>query len=394
MGKINIESCPKLSMEEESMGFHLDEKETLSRSRRSTLYHLKTLYLFTKSDCKTVVIPQMLFAISSILTNGFRNLDTLPTLTLTTFFKPLIHAVIWIYANLLLENLANQRLPGSMIEDAANKSWRPLPSGRITADQTRRIALYLVPSLMIFGAYSGAFRETTSFIAFVWMYNDLDAADTSIWWRNIANALGLMAFSAGALAITGGTVEHLALLGKTAAQTSIQRRTRQSARGIKGSLSRTLAIILGSNIMAWPSLAILKSFGRDEERLRMAEDPGPTASHGIKLQRMMGGLDLLLPKPDPGIAAMAIVAFGAGVCTMYHLNRDDELQDKILAAGMTLAFIAGTILGYDAEAIILNILPWTILLALSLSAIVHQIWRYMAWTPRSCDSGLPIWTYS
>lgn len=105
-------------------------------------------------------------------------------------------------------------------------------------------------------------------------------------------------------------------------------------------------------------------------------------------------LDLLLPKPDPGIAAMAIVAFGAGVCTMYHLNRDDELQDKILAAGMTLAFIAGTILGYDAEAIILNILPWTILLALSLSAIGHQIWRYMAWTPRSCDSGLPIWTYS
>lgn len=188
--------------------------------------------------------------------------------------------------------------------------------------------------------------------------------------------------------------EHLALLGKTAAQTSIQRRTRQSARGIKGSLSRTLAIILGSNIMAWPSLAILTSFGRDEERLRMAEDPGPTASHGIKLQRMMGGLDLLLPKPDPGIAAMAIVAFGAGVCTMYHLNRDDELQDKILAAGMTLAFIAGTILGYDAEAIILNIVPWTILLALSLSAIGHQIWHYMAWTPRSCDSGLPIWTCS
>ncbi|KAF4910791.1 Fumagillin beta-trans-bergamotene synthase [Colletotrichum viniferum] len=207
MGKINIEICPTLTMEEESMGFHLDEKETLSRSRRSPLYHLKTLYLFTKSDCKTVVLPQMLFAISSILTNGFRDLDTLPTLTLTTF-KPLIHAVIWIYSNLLLENLANQRLPGSMIEDAANKPWRPLPSGRITADQTRRIALYLVPSLMIFGAYSGAFRETTSFIAFVWMYNDLDAADTSIWWRNIANALGLMAFSAGALAITGGTVEY------------------------------------------------------------------------------------------------------------------------------------------------------------------------------------------
>ncbi|KAK2776065.1 hypothetical protein CKAH01_12589 [Colletotrichum kahawae] len=62
------------------------------------------------------------------------------------------------------------------------------------------------------------------------------------------------------------------------------------------------------------------------------------------MQHVMGGLKLILPKPDPGIVAMAIVAFGAGVSTMYHLNRDDEFQDKILAAGMTLAFIAGTIL--------------------------------------------------
>ncbi|KAI8150586.1 hypothetical protein KHU50_013060 [Colletotrichum sp. SAR 10_65] len=149
----------------------------------------------------------MLFAISSILTNGFRDLDTPPPLTLTTFFKPLIHAVIWVYANLFLQSLANQRLPGSITEDAANKPWRPLPSGRITSDQTRQIALHLVPALMIFGAYNGAYRETTSFISFVWMYNDLDASNASIWWRNVTNALGYMTFSAGALAITGGTVE-------------------------------------------------------------------------------------------------------------------------------------------------------------------------------------------
>ncbi|KAI8213892.1 hypothetical protein K4K53_011307 [Colletotrichum sp. SAR 10_77] len=149
----------------------------------------------------------MLFAVSSILTNGFRDLDTPPPLTLATFFKPLIHAVIWVYANLFLQSLANQRLSGSITEDAANKPWRPLPSGRITSDQTRQIALHLAPVLMIFGAYNGAYRETTSFISFVWMYNDLDASNASIWWRNVTNALGYMTFSAGALAITGGTVE-------------------------------------------------------------------------------------------------------------------------------------------------------------------------------------------
>ncbi|KAI8304989.1 hypothetical protein K4K59_012497 [Colletotrichum sp. SAR11_240] len=138
----------------------------------------------------------MLFAVSSILTNGFRDHNAPPPLTLTTF-KPLIHAVIWVYANLFLQSLANQRLPGSITEDAANKPWRPLPSGRITSDQTRQIALLLVPALMIFGAYSGAYRETTSFISFVWMYNDLDASNASIWWRNVTNALGYMTLSCG-----------------------------------------------------------------------------------------------------------------------------------------------------------------------------------------------------
>ncbi|KAL3302999.1 UbiA prenyltransferase [Colletotrichum asianum] len=209
MSKTDVESRSTPMMEEESMGFHLDKKETLPRIRPSPLYHLKTVYLFTKSDFKTIVLPQMLFAVSSILTNGFRDHNTPPPLTLTTFFKPLIHAVIWVYANLFLQSLANQRLPGSITEDAANKPWRPLPSGRITSDQTRQIALHLVPALMIFGAYSGAYRETTSFISFVWMYNDLDASNASIWWRNVTNALGYMTFSAGALAITGGRVEYV-----------------------------------------------------------------------------------------------------------------------------------------------------------------------------------------
>ncbi|WQF90117.1 Putative UbiA prenyltransferase family [Colletotrichum destructivum] len=174
----------------------------------SLLYHLKTIYLFTRSDLKTVVLPQAFFATSSLLTNGFRNIDDLPSFPAYNLLQRLLHAMIWVYASLLLSNLANQRLPGSLTEDAFNKPWRPISSGRISPNQARHAMLYLVPSVMLLGAVSDAFRETTSFIAFLWMYNDLEGANMSIWWRNLLNGLGLMTLSAGATAVTNGRVDY------------------------------------------------------------------------------------------------------------------------------------------------------------------------------------------
>ncbi|KAF6811054.1 UbiA prenyltransferase [Colletotrichum sojae] len=171
-------------------------------------YHLKTIFLFTKSDFKTVVLPQTLFTVSSLLTSGFRTIDTYPTITFTAAASQLAHAMFWVWACILLESIANQRLPGSVVEDAANKPWRPLPAGRLTQDQARDAAMRVVPGVLALGAASGAFRETAALLCMIWMYNDLGAANASIWWRNAVNAGGLMLFSAGATAVATGPLDY------------------------------------------------------------------------------------------------------------------------------------------------------------------------------------------
>lgn len=62
--------------------------------------------------------------------------------------------------------------------------------------------------MLALGAASGAFRETAALIGLIWMYNDLDAANASMWWRNATNAAGLMTFSAGAAAVATGPLDY------------------------------------------------------------------------------------------------------------------------------------------------------------------------------------------
>ncbi|TEA18927.1 Fumagillin beta-trans-bergamotene synthase [Colletotrichum sidae] len=175
--------------------------------RRSLLYNLETIYLFLKADIKNVVLPHTLFALSSLYTGRFSNSGSTP-LVFTTFLPKLCHAALWLAATILVERVTNQRLPASIIEDAFNKPWRPLASGRITPEETQSLALWLVPAVMLFGAASGAFRETASLMVITWMYNDLDAANASLWWRTAMNALALMNFSAGAMVVATGPLDY------------------------------------------------------------------------------------------------------------------------------------------------------------------------------------------
>lgn len=172
---------------------------------------LYTIFLILKSDIKTVLIPQTLFAIASLFTAGFE--QPCQMLLERQVIVKLVKAIIWILALLLIEDIANQRLPGSILEDSNNKPWRPFASKRLSHQHGQRMLLILVPGALVIGAAFGNYAETSTLLALIWMYNDLEGANSSMWWRAAVNTGGLTCFSAGVTAITAGPLNYAKLEG-------------------------------------------------------------------------------------------------------------------------------------------------------------------------------------
>lgn len=115
-----------------------------------------------------------------------------------------VHTVTWTWLNTLLFTLANQRLPDSIVEDSLNKPSRPLPSGRITGTQTRRLLMISIPAVVVLTIYLGGTEETLILIALTWIYNDLGGADENYLVRNLINGFAHPAYSAGATRVACG----------------------------------------------------------------------------------------------------------------------------------------------------------------------------------------------
>ncbi|KAK3203044.1 hypothetical protein GRF29_112g44543, partial [Pseudopithomyces chartarum] len=176
-------------------------KESLiPRPPSSLTSHLQTLYLFTASDIIPVLCPQLLFALSSIL-NPSLHTSTPDTLTILTHLP---HALLWIWLHLLLLGLSNQRQRASIAEDAVNKPWRPIPSGRLDQHHARYLLLCMIPVTYMLSHYVlGATFETAALFVFNWIYNDLDAAEDLVL-RNVLNVLGMTTIGVGARAVLTG----------------------------------------------------------------------------------------------------------------------------------------------------------------------------------------------
>lgn len=110
-------------------------------------------------------------------------------------------ALTWLWTHLLIENISNQRLPGSIIEDSINKPWRPLPSRRLAGIQALQLLQILVPFTLVLSFFLGAFTPSATLMTFIWLYNDLDAAGTGPCQRNIVNSAGLACFGWGAMSV-------------------------------------------------------------------------------------------------------------------------------------------------------------------------------------------------
>jgi len=145
----------------------------------------KALYLFTRSDLKTIVLPVIVFAYLSAS-------DTSP--------ERMLCAVLWTWLHLLQFCVSNQSLNPE--EDTLNKPWRPIPSGVVSVVNARILRWILLPICLSLSISLEAHWQGISLaIAFI-VHNELHLH--SHWLlRNACNAWGYASFNAGASAIAG-----------------------------------------------------------------------------------------------------------------------------------------------------------------------------------------------
>ena len=150
--------------------------------------------------------PQIAFGVSSALSGS--RLTTNATPSLLTIVARLPQLVFWIWLNLLIEVIANQRLASSIIEDSRNKPWRALPTQRLTPIEARRLLLWIIPLNYLTSLYLGGTQASVALVIFSYMYNDLGGANENYIVRNILNACGLTCFSVGATVVAAGYGSH------------------------------------------------------------------------------------------------------------------------------------------------------------------------------------------
>ncbi|KAJ7618380.1 UbiA prenyltransferase family [Roridomyces roridus] len=114
----------------------------------------------------------------------------------------LVDGWIWIWMHLLMCNVSNQA--ASKEEDAKNRAWRPLPSGRVTKSQAFVLRWFTVGGCLLWSASYGAgiLLISATLFATTFIYDEMGAAGHFIG-KNFCNIGGYVAFESGATLIMG-----------------------------------------------------------------------------------------------------------------------------------------------------------------------------------------------
>ncbi|OBZ77606.1 Digeranylgeranylglyceryl phosphate synthase [Grifola frondosa] len=158
--------------------------------------HAYTLFLFTKSDIKTTVIPITFLALASA-----PHLD--PTHILQTAF--------WIWFHVLQFDVSNQTLNPE--EDEQNKQDRPLPAKRLSLRTALILRWCLVPLCWALSLWYSleTLYASIALVAFTILYNEC-ATHAGHWLvRNTVNAAGFASFEVGATLVASKDPAYLDL---------------------------------------------------------------------------------------------------------------------------------------------------------------------------------------
>lgn len=158
------------------------------------------IWEFTESNFPTFVIPNTTFGMLGALAASHLAEGQTPSFWRLVQTFPLVIAFNW--WNVLIFDLANQRSEESVKEDLINKPWRPIPSGKITGEQTRRSMLVAVPIALALNYYLGVWREGVFIQILTWLYNDLKGGDEVV--RDVIISIAYGFFNHGSLQIALG----------------------------------------------------------------------------------------------------------------------------------------------------------------------------------------------
>ena len=163
-----------------------------------------TIWLFTRSDLKTILVPTSIFGITNSLALSAYGLNPeTHSGGLALHRLPLVF--FWIWIHLLSFNVNNQRSPASVAEDQLNKPWRPLPAGRISPSVARLLGVIVCPTTTAVSLAMGVgWRQSLLGVLLTVWYNRWGGSDVDPLLRNWITGLGYVCFTSGALEVAAG----------------------------------------------------------------------------------------------------------------------------------------------------------------------------------------------
>ncbi|KAK2007835.1 hypothetical protein LZ32DRAFT_632075 [Colletotrichum eremochloae] len=170
-----------------------------------------------------------------------------------TIFSNLPRLLLWLWLNILILSIANQRNPSGILEDSMNKPWRPIASGRISAADAKHLLLGVIPLTVILGIKFDVGYETLACICASSYYNDLGGADEHFLIRQFINGLAYPVYGVAALKLAAGVgvvdilpvaYTWLGLLGLVVG-TTIQIQDLKDYEGDKARERHTFPVVLG-----------------------------------------------------------------------------------------------------------------------------------------------------
>ncbi|KAK3343190.1 UbiA prenyltransferase family-domain-containing protein [Neurospora tetraspora] len=166
---------------------------------------ISIVWAFTKNDIFTFSLPCVIFGAALSLAKDARTAPEPPTFN--QVLSRLLGSSMFQFISLLLFDVDNQRDPTSVAEDRINKPWRPIPSGMITSDQSRRLVLFLVPLTMALGYALGVWNEALLVVIAAWVYDHLGGGDEPIV-REVVLGISYAVFQIASLRIALGSGEY------------------------------------------------------------------------------------------------------------------------------------------------------------------------------------------
>ena len=222
---------------------------------KAAAFHIYTIWLFTASDMKTIVGPKTIFGTMSAISAPVFKLQALP---LPSMLGRVPSVAFWCWINLLPFAIDNQRQIEAVREDALNKPWRPLPSGRLSATQAMHLMLVLYPIAIAASFRLGGLNQSIMLIFLGYWYNDCGGADKNCILRNTINGAGFICYTSGAMEVayrspirfTMPLVQWFVIIG-VVVSTTVHTQDMYDQAGDSARHRRTVPLVVGDLKSRW-----------------------------------------------------------------------------------------------------------------------------------------------